>query len=74
VCPKANNSAIRAYKLHENARKRLLGEGEETAPSIFFISLLVLLCYKMKCSFEDVSDEFYPGIDGYYTGGRDPDS
>src|ERR1035438_6676108 len=38
--PEANKSAIRAYKLHENDRKKLLGEGEEPSPSIFFISLL----------------------------------
>ena len=38
--PKANKSAIRSYKLHEKARKKLVGEGEEPSPSIFFSSLL----------------------------------
>jgi hypothetical protein len=41
VCPDANKSAIRASRLRENARKKLVGEGEQTSPSIFFISLLV---------------------------------
>ena len=40
MCPNAKKSAIRAYKLHENARKKLVGEGEEPSPSIFFSSLL----------------------------------
>jgi hypothetical protein len=40
VCPKANKSAIRARKLHENARKELVGQGQEPSPSIFFIVLL----------------------------------
>jgi hypothetical protein len=40
VCPKAKKSAIRAYKLHEKARKKLVGEGEDPSPSIFFSSLL----------------------------------
>jgi hypothetical protein len=40
VCPKANKSAIRACKLHENARKELVGQGQEPSPSIFFIILL----------------------------------
>lgn len=40
MCPKANKSAIRSYKLHEKARKKLVGEGEEPSPSIFFSILL----------------------------------
>jgi hypothetical protein len=40
VCPKANKSAIRAYKLHENPHKQLVGDDEQPSPSIFFISLL----------------------------------
>ena len=40
MCSNANKPAIRAYKLHENARKKLVGEGDEPAPSIFFSSLL----------------------------------
>ena len=40
MCPNANQTAIRAYTLHENARKKLVDEGEEPSPSIFFSSLL----------------------------------
>jgi formate hydrogenlyase transcriptional activator len=40
VCPNARKSAIRARNLHENTRKKLLDEGEEPSPSIFFSSLL----------------------------------
>ena len=38
--PNARKSAIRAYKFRENARKKLVGEGKEPSPSIFFSSLL----------------------------------
>ena len=40
MCPNASKSAIRAHKLREKARKKLVGEGEEPSPSIFFSSLL----------------------------------
>jgi hypothetical protein len=40
VCPKARKSAIRAYNLRDNARKKLVGEGKEPSPSIFFSSPL----------------------------------
>jgi hypothetical protein len=40
MCTKANKSAIRACKLHENARKERVGKGQEPSPSIFFIILL----------------------------------
>ena len=39
--PNANKTAIRAYALHENARKKLVCEGEEPSQSIFFSILLV---------------------------------
>jgi hypothetical protein len=42
VCPNANKKAVRASTLHENARKKLVGEGEEPSPSIFFSILLVV--------------------------------
>lgn len=42
MCPNANKSAIRTSTLHQNARKKLVGEGEEPSPSIFFSSLLGL--------------------------------
>ena len=41
MCPNARKSAIRAYKFRENARKKLVGEGTEPSPSIFFSILLV---------------------------------
>jgi hypothetical protein len=41
VCPHANKKAIRAYRLREQARNKLLGEGHEPPPSIFFIILIV---------------------------------
>jgi hypothetical protein len=40
VCSDAKKSAIRACTLRENARKKLVGEGEEASLSIFFSSLL----------------------------------
>jgi hypothetical protein len=40
VCPNARKSAIRAYKFRENTRKKLVGEGKDPSPSIFFSSLL----------------------------------
>jgi hypothetical protein len=43
VCPDANKTAIWAYRLRENARKKLVGDGDEPSPSIFFISLLGVL-------------------------------
>ena len=40
MCPNANKTAIRAYTLHENPGKKLLGEGKDPSMSIFFSILL----------------------------------
>ena len=40
MCLNANKSAIRACRLHENARKKLAGDGGEPSRSIFFSILL----------------------------------
>jgi len=58
VCPDAKRSAIRGYKLHENAREQLVEQDEEPAPSIFFSNLLENGAYGWGGAVEQTSGTF----------------